>query len=160
MYKAHRETLERTSRDETSNDFEKFIQTVISDSIFLLDENLKALSTIRKLEFLRSNHQNWTAMTQAERDAKEKELTDAEGLAKYYCKMASSTFKLLALVAKQISHAFTTEMFAGQFAQMIDFYIYRLTGQKFEDIDVQHPERYSFRPKELLRDVRFCGNVC
>jgi hypothetical protein len=37
-------------------DFEKFINTIISDSIFLLDESIKSLCQIREVEQVKDDH--------------------------------------------------------------------------------------------------------
>jgi ubiquitin conjugation factor E4 B len=153
QYASHRATFERISQEAKNADFEKFVHTIISDSIFLLDESLKYLSQIREVEQLQANRASWDALTAEQRSDKEAALQSAEGTCKFMMQLSNGMFRLLGFLAPALTHTFTSDMFAQPLADMLNYYIKTLVGPAVQDLRVREPEKYEFRPKELLRDI-------
>jgi ubiquitin conjugation factor E4 B len=90
---------------------------------------------------------------QQQRADLDSKLKSAEASAKSMMKMSIGTFRLLALLAQHLTHTFTSDMFAESMASMITYYIKTLAGPRIQDLKVKDPEKYHFRPKDLLRDI-------
>ncbi len=160
QYQDHRVAFEKISHEANNVDFERFLNTVISDSIFLLDESIKHLKTIRSIELLKDDATSWGALSGDQRQEKEKLFADSEGSAKWMMRLANTTFRLLANCVKQIGHAFTSEMFSERFAHMLDYYIHTLAPAKLRDINVRNKEKYHFKPQALLVDILLIFTGC
>eukprot|EP00455_Lapot_gusevi_P054776 TRINITY_DN8842_c0_g1_i14.p1 TRINITY_DN8842_c0_g1~~TRINITY_DN8842_c0_g1_i14.p1 ORF type:complete len:1185 (+),score=294.49 TRINITY_DN8842_c0_g1_i14:370-3555(+) len=150
-YPAHRATLERISRQP--GEFSKFINMVLNDSVFLLDESLKYLAKIREEQVAMENQEAWNAQPEEVRREREGALVSTEGSTRWMMHLANSTFSLLVTLCRHLTHAFVSEEFAERMAHMLDYYIVTLCGPKVTELKVNNPEKYSFNPRNLLRDI-------
>jgi ubiquitin conjugation factor E4 B len=68
-------------------------------------------------------------------------------------RLSNGMFRLLVVLAQQMTHAFTSDTFGESMAHMLTYYIQTLVGPKVQNLRVKEPEKYHFRPKDLLRDI-------
>ena len=148
----HRATFDTLSHSD-KEDFPRFINTVISDSIFLLDESIKFLTAVREIEEKKDNLHDWNQLSQEQRQELEQAYEGNGGQAKTMMTFGKTTFRLLVTLARFLTHAFVHPMFAQSMAHMLDYYIFTLAGPKVRELKVKNMEKYNFSPKLILRDV-------
>lgn len=136
-----------TSRTNTQF-FLRFVNLLLNDATFVLDEALTKFPTIHDLQGeLRS-----PGLTAEERTTKEEELKTAEGQAQSYMQLTNETVSMMKLFTKSLSASFTMPEIVDRVAAMVDYTLDTLVGPKSMNLKVEDPKKYSFDPKTLLSE--------
>jgi ubiquitin conjugation factor E4 B len=130
--------------------FVRFVNMLLNDATYVLDEALTKFPKIHDLEVELERDQN---TSQQDRQKKEEELHQLESQAKSYMQLANETMAMMKLFTNALSEAFTMPEIVQRLAGMLDYNLDVLAGPKSSQLRVQHPEKYNFRPKVLLPDL-------
>ncbi|KAM0795096.1 ubiquitin elongating factor core-domain-containing protein [Usnea florida] len=130
--------------------FVRFVNLLLNDVTFVLDESLTAFVQIHNLqqELKRS-----AQMEQAVRAEKEEALSQAQGKAKSYMQLTNETVAMLKLFTEALADSFTMPEIVQRLADMLDYNLDAMVGPKSRDLVVENPQEYSFDPKVLLSEI-------
>lgn len=130
--------------------FVRFVNLLLNDVTFVLDESLTAFVQIHNLqqELKRS-----AEVEQNVRSEKEEALSQAQGKAKSYMQLTNETVAMLKLFTEALADSFTMPEIVQRLADMLDYNLDAMVGSKSRDLVVEKPQDYSFEPKVLLSEI-------
>jgi len=116
---------------------------------------LRRLSNIRKLQLAKEDEKTWNALSWQEKQDKEKWLMGEEKVAKGFMGMATRTLGLIDLLTRseEVACCFTQLPFAQRAATAFLGFLDSLCGTKSMEVKVKDMDRYSFKPKQLLKEI-------
>lgn len=147
----------------------RFVNLLINDAIFLLDEALDYLQQLKHKERERGIAGEWpglaagrdedgSAVTSEERrSSEEASFRHMGNLARFHCLLGANTISRLLCLSQQIRALLTHPLLVDRIASMLNYFLLRLAGPKRRELVVEDKERYSFRPAELLAFI--CGII-
>ncbi|CAE6526367.1 unnamed protein product [Rhizoctonia solani] len=147
----HRDTLLKAA--ENSDKFVRFANLLMNDATYLLDELLTKLASIKQLQVLMANKEQWDALSADERREKEKNFRQYEGMAASYATLGKSTIELLRNFTKETKAAFLTPEIVDRLAAMLAYNIDMLCGPRCSSLHVKDMEKYRFQPRQLLGEI-------
>lgn len=115
--------------------FLRFINVLINDSIFLLDESLNNIQQIRELETARDNNE-WAALPQAERRQNMSNLQHVGMLARFDNILGRDTINVLKLLTSETKRIFCHSSMVDRVAAMLNYFLLHLVGPKKENFKV------------------------
>lgn len=147
--RVYRENLDRESKANVDF-FVRFVNLLLNDVTFVLDESLTAFQQIHNLSQELQNPQH---LEQAMRQEKEEALSAAKGKAKSYMQLTNETVAMLKLFTEALADAFTMPEIVQRLADMLDYNLDALVGSKSSELKVENPQEYDFQPRVLLADI-------
>ncbi|KAF1814506.1 hypothetical protein P152DRAFT_432509 [Eremomyces bilateralis CBS 781.70] len=132
--------------------FVRFVNLLLNDVTFVLDESFNAFTTIHDLQ-RELNQPGNTGMDENTRREKEEALSSAQGRAKGYMQLTNETVSMLTLFTETLAKSFTMPEIVQRLADMLDYNLDALVGPKQTNLKVDNPAEYGFRPKDLLADI-------
>ena len=131
--------------------FVRFVNLLLNDVTFVLDESLTAFVQIHNLsqELKMSGH----TMEANVRTEKEEALTAAKSKAKSYMQLTNETVAMLKLFTEALASSFTMPEIVQRLADMLDYNLDVMVGPKSRDLIVENPQEYGFQPKALLSEI-------
>lgn len=146
----HRKKLLQESKTNQDR-FVQFVNLLLNDVTYLLDEGLSKLIEINKLQKELESEPPADASTPApDRREREQTLASSERQAASYISLANETVSLLARFTNFVPDAFVVPEVVDRLARMLNFNQNVLTGDKCKNLKVKDPMKYRFNPKELL----------
>ena len=131
--------------------FVRFVNLLLNDVTFVLDESLTAFAKIHKLSLeLRDPNAN---LEQAVRTEKEEALAAAKSSAKNYMQLTNETVAMLKLFTDALADSFTKPEIVQRLADMLDYNLDAMVGPKSSDLKVENPTEYKFNPRALLAEI-------
>lgn len=137
-----RECFKRLSLEaETNMDsveapiFLRFVNVLINDSIFLLDESLTNLQQIRELEEARDNGK-WESLPQNERQQNLQNLQQLSMLARFDNILGKDTLNILKLLTSEAKAIFCHSSMVDRIASMLNYFLLNLVGPKQKNFKV------------------------
>jgi len=140
----------------SGNEFVRFVNMLINDTTFLLDESLDSLKQIHEAQEAMKNQATWNALPWEQRNARERQLHQDERQCKSYLTLTNETLDMLHYLTNLVQTPFLRPELGDRLAAMLNFNLQQLCGPKCKDLKVQAPEKYGFEPKkwlECLTDV-------
>lgn len=128
---------------ENEEYFKKFVNYILNDVNYCLQEGIDQLMKIKKLKSKNSE------LTPEEQE----DLTKATGFCKYMMQQSHECISMLKLLSDWNSPLFISEEFGERTAAILNNYLKMLCGPKCLDIKVDNPAEYNFRPEQLLCDL-------
>ena len=131
--------------------FVRFVNLLLNDVTFVLDESLTAFVKIhdlaQELESLGST------MEPSQRTEKEEALSAAQGQAKGYMQLTNETVAMLKLFTEALADSFTMPEIVQRLADMLDYNLEVMVGPKSSNLIVKNPHEYGFQPRTLLSEI-------
>ena len=143
---------ERLSQESKINIdfFVRFVNLLLNDVTFVLDESLTAFIQIHSLqEELKAS----ASMDPAVRTEKEEALAAAQGKAKSYMQLTNETVAMLKLFTEALAESFTMPEIVQRLADMLDYNLDVMVGPKSKDLKVDNLGEYGFDPRALLVEI-------
>lgn len=131
--------------------FVRFVNLLLNDVTFVLDESLSAFVKIHKLSLELKDRRS--ILEPAARTEKEEALSAAQGTAKNYMQLTNETVAMLKLFTEALAEAFTMPQIVQRLADMLDYNLDAMVGPKSSDLKVENPTEYSFNPRALLAEI-------
>jgi len=143
----HRERI----REESNNDsFIRFVNLLLNDTTYLLDESLTLLPEIRNFQEKQKDERAWNALTEDERKEQERNHQQNERRCQSLLFLAKETLVMLRYLTSDIPQPFLKPQIIDRLVAMLNYNVAQLVGPKCQELKVQDPEKYGFNPKELL----------
>uniref|UniRef100_A0A8C9WH76 Ubiquitin conjugation factor E4 B n=1 Tax=Scleropages formosus TaxID=113540 RepID=A0A8C9WH76_SCLFO len=130
--------------------FVRYINMLINDTTFLLDESLESLKRIHEVQEEMKNKELWEQMPREQQQSRQSQLTQDERVCRSYLALATETVEMFHLLTKQVQKPFLRPELGPRLAAMLNFNLQQLCGPKCRDLKVENPEKYGFEPKKLL----------
>ncbi|XP_072283184.1 ubiquitin conjugation factor E4 B isoform X3 [Pyxicephalus adspersus] len=130
--------------------FVRYINMLINDTTFLLDESLESLKRIHEVQEEMRNKEHWDQLPRDQQQARQSQLTQDERVSRSYLALATETVDMFHILTKQVQKPFLRPELGPRLAAMLNFNLQQLCGPKCRDLKVENPEKYGFEPKKLL----------
>ncbi|KAJ3088787.1 hypothetical protein HK102_007908 [Quaeritorhiza haematococci] len=138
-----------------TNSFVKFVNLLMNDTTYLLDESLSKLTEIRNIENEMADAATYNAKPQQYRREREGTLHQSERQAQSYMSLGNETVHMLHYLTAepQIVQPFMEPYIVERLAAMLDYNLAALVGPRCTELKVKNPEKYRFNPKKLLKEL-------
>uniref|UniRef100_A0A673US98 Ubiquitin conjugation factor E4 n=1 Tax=Suricata suricatta TaxID=37032 RepID=A0A673US98_SURSU len=130
--------------------FVRYINMLINDTTFLLDESLESLKRIHEVQEEMKNKDQWEQLPRDQQQARQSQLAQDERVSRSYLALATETVDMFHILTKQVQKPFLRPELGPRLAAMLNFNLQQLCGPKCRDLKVENPEKYGFEPKKLL----------
>ena len=134
----------------SGQNFVKFVNMLMNDTTYLLDESMVTLKSIRELQDLMDNKAEWSQLTSDVQQAKQKQLSQEERQCRSYLTLATETVDIFHYLTESIQDPFLIPELADRLAAMLNFNLQQLCGPTCNNLKVRTPEKYGWEPKRLL----------
>ncbi|EXJ58547.1 ubiquitin conjugation factor E4 B [Cladophialophora yegresii CBS 114405] len=131
--------------------FVRFVNLLLNDVTFVLDESFTAFHTI--YDTSKELSMAGTSLDQEARQAKEEVLEQAKGRAKSYMQLTNETVAMLKLFTEALADAFTMPEIVQRLADMLDYNLDAMVGPKSNNLKVENLQEYNFNPRALLSEI-------
>lgn len=133
--------------------FVRFINLMINDVTYLMDESLSELAQIYNIQSEMEDQAGWASKSIQYRREREGTLRQLERHASSYITLGKSTVGLLRVFTAETKAPFMMPEIIDRLAAMLNYNLDALVGPKCQELKVKEPEKYKFRPRELLSDI-------
>ncbi|PHH65787.1 hypothetical protein CDD81_1514 [Ophiocordyceps australis] len=144
----YKQQLTRESK-QNQEFFVQFVNMLLNDTTYVLDEALTKFPKIRSLEKEISD----MTLSAEDRHKKEEELQTLGNQATSYMQLANETLDMMKLFTQALSESFVMPEVVARLASMLNYNLDTLAGKKANaELNVSNREKYHFRPVQLLSD--------
>eukprot|EP01104_Vermistella_antarctica_P015755 TRINITY_DN5239_c3_g1_i1.p1 TRINITY_DN5239_c3_g1~~TRINITY_DN5239_c3_g1_i1.p1 ORF type:complete len:1278 (+),score=450.43 TRINITY_DN5239_c3_g1_i1:198-4031(+) len=138
---------------EDEDKFVRFINMIINDTTFHLDEGLLSLAKIHDVETEMADEVAWRAKTDAEREEATTALDRAQQLAPYYMTTGPEELHMFAFLSRDLPQPFLRPELVDRIASLVNYLLVQVVGPKCMELKVRDRDRYHFDPKRLLSQL-------
>ncbi|XP_076290727.1 ubiquitination factor E4B isoform X2 [Lasioglossum baleicum] len=147
----HRESIINESNN--GKQFVKFINMLMNDTTFLLDESLESLKRIHEIQELMSDLKAYAALSPDQQHSRIRQLTADERQARSYLTLAKETVAMFHYLTVDITEPFLRPELVGRLCAMLNFNLQQLCGPKCKNLKVRNPQKYGWEPRALLSQL-------
>ncbi|XP_015113341.1 ubiquitin conjugation factor E4 B [Diachasma alloeum] len=144
----HRASIVNESNN--GKQFVKFVNMLMNDTTFLLDESLESLKRIHEVQELMSDTAAWSALSQEQQQSRSRQLTADERQARSFLTLAKETVAMFHYLTVDIKEPFLRPELVGRLSAMLNFNLKQLCGPKCKNLKVRKPQKYGWEPRTLL----------
>ena len=159
------------NESKSGKQFVKFINMLMNDTTFLLDESMDALKRIHEVQQEMEDSKKWSEQSQETQQTRMRNLNQDERQCRSYLTLARETVDMFHYLTQDIKEPFLRPELVDRLAAMLNFNLKQLSGSKcknlkvrntffpsiFDDfvaiffsLKVRNPEKYNWDPKWLL----------
>nr|XP_043615254.1 probable ubiquitin conjugation factor E4 [Erigeron canadensis] len=149
----HQNAWKQIAKEEEKGVYLNFLNFLINDSIFLLDESLNKILELKELEAEMSNTVEWEQRPAQERQERTRLHHSQENIIRIDMKLAMEDVSMLAFSTEQITAPFLLPEMVERVASMLNYFLLQLVGPQRKSLTLKDPEKYEFRPKQLLKQI-------
>lgn len=153
----YREKLAKEAQVNTDF-FVQFVNMLVNDVTFVLDESLTSLNKINELTKELSNEALMAGLDEEQKKEKQELLEDSKGKAKSYMSLTTETMEMLKLFSESLPVAFTMPEIVTRLADMLDYNLDTMVGPKQANLKIENPREYGWNPRALLSDIMTAYN--
>lgn len=150
---SHRNVWRQIAKTEEKGVYLNFLNFLVNDSIYLLDESLNKILELKTLEAEMSNTAEWERRSDQERQERTRLFHSQENIIRIDMKLANEDVSLLAFTSEQITSPFLLPEMVERVASMLNYFLLQLVGPQRKSLSLKDPEKYEFRPKHLLKQI-------
>ncbi|XP_048369077.1 ubiquitin conjugation factor E4 A isoform X1 [Sphaerodactylus townsendi] len=132
--------------------FLRFINLLMNDAIFLLDEAIQYLSKI-KIQQIEKDRGEWDSLSPEARREKEASLQMFGQLARFHNIMSNETIGTLGFLTSEIKSLFVHPFLAERLISMLNDFLQHLVGPKMGALKVKDFSEFDFKPQQLVSDI-------
>ncbi|XP_028825944.1 ubiquitin conjugation factor E4 A isoform X2 [Denticeps clupeoides] len=132
--------------------FLRFLNLLMNDAIFLLDEAIQYLSKIKLLQLERDRGE-WEGLAPDAHREKESSLQMFGQLARFHNIMSNETIGTLAFLTSEIKGLFVHPFLAERIISMLNYFLQHLVGPKMGALKVKDFSEFDFKPQQLVSDI-------
>lgn len=132
--------------------FLRFLNLLMNDAIFLLDEAIQYLSKIKILQLERDRGE-WDSLGSDARREKESSLQMFGQLGRFHNIMSNETIGTLAFLTSEIKGIFVHPFLAERIISMLNYFLQHLVGPKMGALKVKDFSEFDFKPHQLVSDI-------
>ncbi|KAJ9562103.1 hypothetical protein OSB04_007263 [Centaurea solstitialis] len=149
----HQNAWKQIAKEEEKGVYLNFLNFLINDSIFLLDESLNKILELKELEAEMSNTVEWEQRPAQERQERTRLFHSQENIIRIDMKLAMEDVSMLSFTTEQITAPFLLPEMVERVASMLNYFLLQLVGPQRKSLSLKDPEKYEFRPKQLLKQI-------
>ncbi|XP_022144478.1 probable ubiquitin conjugation factor E4 [Momordica charantia] len=150
---SHRNAWRMIAKEEEKGVYLNFLNFLINDSIYLLDESLNKILELKELEAEMSNTTEWERRPASERQERTRLFHSQENIIRIDMKLANEDVSMLEFTSEQITAPFLLPEMVERVASMLNYFLLQLVGPQRKSLTLKDPEKYEFRPRELLKQI-------
>ncbi|KAJ2949120.1 hypothetical protein O0L34_g6062 [Tuta absoluta] len=172
----HREAFTRLAREAEANMeavhpplFLRFINLLINDAIFLLDEALGNMAQIRTMQAAQESGE-WARLPPQEREQNLANLTHTGQIARFDNILGRDTIRTLVRLTAHAPFVFCHPTLVERIASMLNYFLLHLVGPNKKNFKVKDMKEFDFDPASTVLDIcrmyvelgtneRFCAAV-
>ncbi|XP_063063515.1 ubiquitin conjugation factor E4 A [Engraulis encrasicolus] len=132
--------------------FLRFLNLLMNDAIFLLDEAIQFLSKIKVLQ-LERDRGAWDELSPDARREKESSLQMFGQMGRFHNIMSNETIGTLAFLTSEIKGIFVHPFLAERIISMLNYFLQHLVGPKMGALKVKDFSEFDFKPHQLVSDI-------
>jgi ubiquitin conjugation factor E4 B len=122
--------------------FVKFINMLINDTTFLLDECLENLKKIHDVQTLMMNEKEWEKLESDDQQSRQRQLAQDERQCRSYLTLAKETVDMFQYLTIDIKEPFLRKEIVDRLSSMLNYNLQQLCGPKCSNLKVRNPARY------------------
>jgi ubiquitin conjugation factor E4 B len=130
--------------------FIRFVNLLVNDVTFLLDESISKLAEIHSKQ-VEISDPHWLSRPANERQDVENGLRTLERQCESYLQLTTSTLDMLEYFTTEIIDPFVRPEVVDRLAAMLCHNILQMVGPKCTNLKVKTPEKYHWEPRTVLR---------
>ncbi|RZF45305.1 hypothetical protein LSTR_LSTR011121 [Laodelphax striatellus] len=132
--------------------FLRFLNLLMNDAIFLLDEALSNMAQLRILLTARENGE-WDNLPDNERERNEMSLQHTGAAARIDNILGGETIRVLEYLSSEIKSIFCHPTMSDRVAAMLNYFLSHLVGPKMKNFKVMNNKDYKFDPASLVLNI-------
>lgn len=141
------------SESKSGTQFVKFVNMLINDTTFLLDECLEYLKRIHETQVLMMDEAGWAAIGAETQQSRQRQLAQDERQCRSYLTLARETVDMFHYLTVDIKEPFLRPEIIDRLASMLNFNMHQLIGPKCNDLKVRSPAKFGWDPRRLLSSL-------
>jgi len=140
--------------EDTNPRFVRFVNMLINDSIYSMDEALEKLIGIKKMQ-IEMEAPAWQQQPQRTRGEREAAHRQNEGHAGWFMKFCNDVMHMINYLStdQDVCRTFLLPELCPRMASMLNHFLKQLVGPTCAELKVRDPEKYNFQPKTLLLKI-------
>ncbi|XP_051214801.1 probable ubiquitin conjugation factor E4 [Lolium perenne] len=150
---SHRNAWRQIAKEEEKGVYLNFLNFLINDSIYLLDESLNKILELKEIEAEMANTVAWNSRPVQEREERLRVFHQSENIVRFDMKLANEDVGMLAFTSEQIPAPLLLPEMVERVASMLNYFLLQLAGPQRKSLTVKDPEKYEFKPKQLLKQI-------
>ncbi|XP_045476375.1 ubiquitin conjugation factor E4 B isoform X2 [Harmonia axyridis] len=147
----HRQALVNESRN--GKQFVRFVNMLMNDTTFLLDESLESLKRVHKIQELMSDEARWSKLSPEQQQSRTRQLAADERQCRSYLTLGRETVDMFHYLTIDIKEPFLRPELVDRLASMLNFNLQQLCGPKCKNLKVKNPDKYGWEPRRLLSQL-------
>lgn len=147
----HRQAFINESK--TGNQFVKFVNMLMNDTTFLLDESLESLKRIHETQELMRDEAAYAAIPAEQQLSRERQLAADERQCRSYLTLGRETVDMFHYLTVEIKEPFLRPELVYRLSAMLNFNLQQLCGPKCNHLKVSSPDKYGWDPRRLLNQL-------
>lgn len=132
--------------------FLRFVNLLMNDAVFLLDESLTNIAQIRTLQTARENGE-WNSLPAEERAQNLSYLNHIGTIARFDNILGRETIHTLELLTSEITIVFTHSTMVDRVAAMLNYFLYNLVGPNKKNFKVKDQKEFEFDPANTVLNI-------
>ncbi|KAK7084333.1 Ubiquitin conjugation factor E4 B [Halocaridina rubra] len=146
----HREAV--ITESNSGKEFVKFVNLLMNDTTFLLDESLDALKRIHEVQE-EMERGTWSQQSREQQQSRQRQLATDERQCRSYLTLARETVDMMHYLTQEVPAPFLRPELCDRLAAMLDFNLAQLCGQKCGNLKVRQADKYGWEPRKLLEQI-------
>lgn len=132
--------------------FLRFINLLMNDAVFLLDDALSNMAQLRQMHTAREAGE-WENLPPQERDQNEGFLQHTGMIARFDNILGRETIHTLEFLTSEITSIFCHPAMVDRIAAMLNYFLYHLVGPNKKNFKVKDQKEYEFNPAGIVMDI-------
>jgi len=150
MWESNVHKIAIVNESKSGKQFVKFINMLMNDTTFLLDESMDALKRIHEVQQEMDDNKKWAEQSQETQQTRLRNLSQDERQCRSYLTLARETVDMFHYLTQDIKEPFLRQELVDRLAAMLNYNLKQLSGSKCKNLKVRNSEKYNWDPKWLL----------
>ena len=125
------------NESKSGKQFVKFINMLMNDTTFLLDESMDALKRIHEVQQEMEDSKKWSEQSQETQQTRMRNLNQDERQCRSYLTLARETVDMFHYLTQDIKEPFLRPELVDRLAAMLNFNLKQLSGSKCKNLKVR-----------------------
>lgn len=155
----HKECFKQLAAEAESNMeavsppiFLRFINLLMNDAVFLLDEALSNMAQLRQMQAARDSGE-WRQLPSHEQEQNEALFQNTGMIARFDNILGRETIHTLEFLTSEITSIFTHPTMVDRIAAMLNYFLCHLVGPKKKNFKVKDQKEYEFDPAAIVMNI-------
>ncbi|KAL1227970.1 Ubiquitin conjugation factor [Trichinella spiralis] len=136
--------------NEADSNFIRFVNMLINDTTFLLDESLEGLKRLNEAQRIMDDVTQWNMVQEEERERILSQMQQDERVVRSSLQLAHVIVDMFDFMTEDIKEPFLSAELGDRLAAMLNFNLAQLCGPKCRHLRVKNPQRFNWDPRALL----------